>query len=566
MGKNKKKRKRPAPDRRPVKKAVPTKYALPKRAPTLKEKEKAEKRRQKRNKVLYCILGAILAAAILAGIIFGIAAIVISRPINYFRDNLSRYVYISEEDYKNVLVMNKVHDIPEINLEQKILELITKHKGEPVGEGTAHRYPVLSAGDEVELRYIGYLIDGDGTRRLFDGGCNFYGDVMSYEIGSGGLVTGFELGLLGKNVRDYATMDIHREGSVEEGDTIRFSATVIYPNGKTDLQVSRFAELGAVGNEKLYGEGFDEFFVGKTIGEKLTEEKDGKEIPISFTAEGEEGTLVYTDITVDIACRMSEGERLTVKAYFPHNYGSEELDGKVAYFDVFVMRGVEYTAPEYNDGFITDKLKLTAEDLEAYDGESLAEKHRNMLKAQVAEEYENSVREVVENYLWEYYLERAEIKKLPSREVDSFYNSYIEDIQKQYESQGMSYGYSSLDSYARAIYELDENADWREHVRGEAEDAVKMKLIFHYICNEEDIYLDEDEMSARGKAIEEEYLTDYLKQVGCTRDKFDSEEKYLEAVEKHRRNMLAYYEEDFFEYEAFYGYAMEKITKYVTFV
>ena len=563
MGKNKKKRKRPAPDRRPVKK-VTNKYATVKKMPSLKEREEMAKRRAARKKMALRILAAILGVAVLVGIVFGIVMLIINRPINYFKNSLSSYVYISEEDYKNVSVVDTVPNIPELYLENQILQLRAKHKGEAVGTGSSLETVQLSAGDEVELRYIGYLLGENGERRLFDGGCNFYGEVKPFEIGSGLFSVGFELGLLGKNTADYATLERHIEGEVRPGDTIRYTATVIYPNGKSDYQVSNFAELGTEDSHGLYGKDFDEFFIGKTIGEKLTDE-DG-ETALSFTAESEDGTLVYTDITVSVACRVSEGEPLTVKVYFPHDYGSEELNGKEAYFDVYVTRGIEFEAPEYNDEFITEKLKLTEESLSAYEGDTLTEKHKNMLRAEIAEQYETDLREVIENSLWEYYLECAEIKRLPAKEVNSFHESYVEDVYRQYEDQGKAYGYSGVDSYAIAIYDLDEGTDWIAYLKEEAEKAVKMKLIFHYICNKEGISLDEDKMREEGKALEDEYLDEYLADLGCTRDKYDTEEEYREVVEESRAEMLEYYGEDFFEYEVFYTYAMDIILEYVTLV
>jgi hypothetical protein len=64
----------------------------------------------------------------------------------------------------------------------------------------------LGAGDVVYAHYLGYEIGEDGQRIYFDGGCNFGTKLKasnSIGIGSGDFITGFELGLIGKDDRKY---------------------------------------------------------------------------------------------------------------------------------------------------------------------------------------------------------------------------------------------------------------------------------------------------------------------------------------------------------------------------
>ena len=64
----------------------------------------------------------------------------------------------------------------------------------------------------------------------------------------------------------------------------------------------------------------------------------------SFVAGGHLAARVY---------KIGEGVPLVVEAYFPANYGDEELNGVKAYFEVFIRDVNDYDVAELNDNFIT---------------------------------------------------------------------------------------------------------------------------------------------------------------------------------------------------------------------
>ena len=564
---NKKKRKRPAPD-------LYAKYkkqaggAAVKKKQSFKEKEEAEKRRQKRIRLFLIIFASVTALAILAGAVVGIVVLVRRQPVDYFNDNLGRYVYISEEDYRGFVIENTVAEVTERNVEQKILELLAKNRGKAQNNGEYQPTLTLTPGDEIEMRYIGYTKDVDGVKTYFGGGCNFYGEISMedlFELGSGELILGFELGLLGKNTADFASLNIYEGGTTAAGDIVYVTATAMYPDGRTERKAA-YIDLSLSTNDEKFGEGFDDFLVGKAVGVKLTEEKNGKSEVSSYAAKTEDGTIVYTDILINSTYRVSGSNVLTVEADFPSDYAEESLRGKTVFFDVFVMGGIDYEAPEYNEAFVADVLKLTEEDLAAFEGDTLVQKHRAKLFSEAVEDYEEELRAVVENALWDYLMEKATFKRIPKVEVDSYYETYYSDIKTVYKEQGQYYGYSSLDDFAIAYLGLEEGEDWQSFLREEAEAAVKTKLVFHYICNKEEIALSEDETESRADALRTEYLDEYLTKVGCTPDKYKTEEEYLSKVAEYKREMEGYYGEDYFEYEVFYVYALDKILELVTVV
>jgi len=539
-----------------------------KAAASAKQKTKAAKKDSAKGSVdsravniILIVFAAIIALAILVGIVIGIVALVNNRTVDYYKDNLGRYVYIDKDDYKSFEVENTVTPVTDMAVEQAVLELLCANKGEALNNKNNSRWLTLTPGDEIILRYIGYTLDEDGNRVYFDGGCNFREELDEedkYEFGSGNLILGFELGMLGKNTQDYAFLERYDGGTVQENDIIYLTYTVFEPDGTTEREVSEYIDLSSPLTEKLFGKGFKEYFVGKPVGTELkAEDKNGKEIDASFTTEKEDGDAIYTDMKIGMTFRIRGGERLTVEAHFPKSYQEESLRGVTAYFDVFVERGVEYEPCEYNDKFVTEILKIDSEVLDKHEGASPSEKYLKEIRAQLQETYERELRIIKEQALLDGLLEAAKVKRLPKGEVNAYYNSFYDDLVAEFNSVGKSYGYQTIDEFGEAYYGLDEGGDWRASMRSEAEDTVKMKLVFHYLCNEENITLDSEEWEKRAEELQEEYLANSLTSAGITKDKYKTEDEYNAKVQEYREKLIESYGEEFFKYEVYYAYAMD---------
>ena len=612
------------------------------------QKNEEGKRRRSATEKFMIIFGAVALVAIIASIIVGV---VVSTRANYtidfMNDDLSKFIYIAESDYKNFEADIKVDPVDDYDVRHAILQMLAANKAKEPEFKTFRENKTITAGDIVRLYYRGYTLGEGGEKNYFDGGCNFANAPHELEIGAAtgkGFITGFELNLVGKNQKDYGTFKkleamgiigatdkifvsyvrelsdqtvmalatkvinladgidaidkefgngfynnivgkqygpsnvLSFEVSTDNGTEKYKDVTVYRATGAGDLiqltySALRFDGTVAQGEtaiidlsdpklDEKWGAGFTKFFeLGAPVGTKALNVK-GESATIN-TVVGENEQNQYFNITVNYVYEIN-GTPLTIEAYFPTDYGnSEELAGKTAFFEVFIKGTQVWDAPEYNEAFITDTLKLTAEDLAEYEGANLVEKHTAKVKAELEEKYEELYNSAVENAIWTQYVEKAQIKRLPEQNVREFYDSYYAEIENGFMLN--QYSYQSIDMYAREQLGLASNADWRAELRKAAEKTLTQQLAFYYVMRQEGLVVSDEEYSARYedvyKEVEEkidEYIEQYFK-----RDSYDSDEKFEQAKADYKKNTLANYTEEYFRERITYEYAFETLRTYV---
>ena len=466
-----------------------------KKAPTPtppKEKEKLTK------KQIIILVSVVLIAVMIGGAIIGIVAAVkrINNP-DFLKSNLSRYIYISEDDYSGYEINIPLEEFSEEDVLRKINSLLTEHKTS--AEERYNPNTMLSLGDTVKIYYRGYTVGEDGRETDFSGSSNFSeksptilevgtGKVInaSNEV-SGSFIPGFAEGLEGIIPKDYLDLEkITEEERVMAGDVIYLSYTVI--GGKDGVNKTVTAEridLALPYIDELYGKGFTEFFVGKLQdGEQKDFKLVGEEIEKLICRIGDSETdTVYTDMKVEFLTRGCEDNPINLKVKFPASYAEESLRDKDAYFDVYIVSASTYDTPVFDEKFITEKLKVTAADLSSYKGETLVEKYKDKLTEECKAEIEEANQDILLEEVWKQLLSKVEVKKLPKGTVEGYYNYYYSTIGKYYYNV-YSQSYSSIDAFAidylNAYYGagLDAGADWNAHIRKLAEeDTVKNLLV-----------------------------------------------------------------------------------------
>ena len=113
--------------------------------------------------------------------------------------DLSDYISIDAKYYKGyqVVIDNRITDML---VNSEIIQARYKHRGsDPIENGDG----IISVGDEVNIFYKGYYLDGE-NKVYFNGGSNVGGKAYTLGIGSGGFIPGFECNLIGKNPADYS--------------------------------------------------------------------------------------------------------------------------------------------------------------------------------------------------------------------------------------------------------------------------------------------------------------------------------------------------------------------------
>ena len=510
----------------------------------------------------------VFAAVALVGILVSlIVALVPSNRkdtgLDYLKDDLSKYVYVPAELYNNYKVTVDLAEVSDKDVEYEIIKLLCEHKKNHVDEDGKEIPPVnlpggvvITAGDVVNIYYRGYTLGENGTKQYFDGGCNFSDTTTALEIGSSQFIPGFEYNLIGKNNDDYAKITKHTDGFTKPGDIISITYSVYRADGKThhtgktatiDLSDPKLAET--------WGEGFAEYFNdGRIIGKPVAtgSSNDDKLIVPTITEVG--GDDIYYNITVNEVYRYSEGEVLVVEAYFPFNYGEETLDGKTAYFEVFIKSVQDYAVKEFDDAFVTEVLKKTADDLATYEGANLADKYKSLIKSDLVEQYKDNVKSIVESQLWKNLVAGATFKKLPENEVERAYDNYINEINSTYAS-GYSQYYNGIDEFARAYLDLGSTDDWKAKLKSDAEYSIKQKLAFYYIIREENLVPNDKEYEALYNEIFGEYLQSYLDYYGYT----EADANYEAKVEAGKKEILSQYGESYWRESVMYEFAIDNL-------
>jgi len=520
-----------------------------------------KKAKSKVNKktVIIASVSAALAVALIVGILL---SLLLGGGFDYIKSDLSEYISLTEEDYKNYTLNINFDTVTEADVERKIMNLLYKNKAKEASNKGAEVTDVpVSVGDTVKIYYRGYTVDENGREHEVSGASNMTGEYHSLGIGSLSFISGFEEGLIGAIPEEHAfspSKNLIREGGVLPGDVIYLSYSVMYPDGRSAKKTGERIDLTAPNLDEYYGEGFREYF-------DLSNIIIGSEISESVTFPYEGGDAVYFDMTVNSAIRC-KAEPLTVEAHFPAHYVEKSLRGKTVKFDVYFKNSVVYDTPEYDETFISETLKMTEEQLEKYEGDDLVERHRAYLLDEAKAENEKIRESLIEEAVWEHFNDAVEVKKLPQSEMKAVYEELYAEIYTEYSSYYSSI-YSSFDYYVLARYGADTNASPRALIENEAESIVVEKLIFYYIIREENLIPSDEEFKKSYEKTVGEHLDYYVEDIYASElEQIADESKKQARIKEIKAEMMEYFGKDYFRELVYYDYAYDTVISYAKIV
>lgn len=505
-------------------------------------------------KIIIITVAAVLAAALIIGTVLGVITYLDTANIDFLNDDLSKYITLAPEDYKGYTVEINVPDVNDMELDTKILTVLASHKntGKVLNDGYYVRSEPIHAGDKAYIWYRGYTLDENGVATEIDSASNMAdADPKELVIGSGSFVPGFEISLVGKVPEDYTRLDSSFRisvGAIHPTDVIYATASYvdevgsgIYDNASVRIDL-KDPQL-----EAKWGEGALEYFTAMQIG--LTDFRDK-----TFTRDGALGDITYTEVTVNYVTRGEENP-LKVTTVFPYKYENDPaLSGKTVYFDVYIDKVLQYEYKTLNDEFVTETLGLSAESLAEYEGESVVEKYRSKVRAEMNASRAEDAYYAAEDAMWEYLKKNVKIKKLPEKEVRRIYDNYYYSYQSQYNANYTSV-YSSVDAYICKVLGIEETADWRYALTAKVNDEVTEKLIFYTIMRQEGLV-------PEGEQFEEVYRAELERDFafyGKTRDDFATDEEYEAALANYEKQVIDYYGAAFYNETVYYNYASRKI-------
>ncbi len=308
-------------------------------------------------------------------------------------------------------------------------------------------------------------------------------------------------------------------------------------------------DLSNAKTDETWGEGFTASIVDKNVGDLIA----------ATVTVGEEERSNVTVKKV-YARASAEDEVLTIDVTFAANYGNETLNGKDAKFDIYIIDTNDCADIVFDDKFITDTLKVKAEDLSEYEGEALTDKYRAKILAELNESYQDSLFETVTAAVLDALLKKAEVKKLPEGEVLANYNaaySTIEYYYNYYVSQGNT-TYNTIDKVAIAYLGLSSGADWKAELRKQAEEAVTRQIAFYYAVKALNYLPNEAEAKALRDEIYNETYESFMSTNLKSEDDYDSKADYEAAKKTAESNFKKQYTDEYFVEQVRYEFAMKK--------
>ena len=487
---------------------------------------------------------------------------------DYLKSTLSNYIDFPFDEFKGMSLPINIAKPRDIDVDVAILNLLASNKGAVLNDGAFVSTPVIiTPGDVVHIWYNGYLLGENGEKVYTKGMCNFSSSQpASLEIGSGYFVPGFEANLCGWNTGHSPKFVKITEGEIKDTQIAYVSYTRLPEGGISSDKVTGGYVRVDLSDESLddtYGVGFREAILSATIGEKKS---------FSVTLDGK--THNYSDAVVNFVTECEENPIL-VECYFPYDYGSAELRNKTAYFEVYVVNVQEYECPEFNDEYVKSFVNkadsaITEAELLAYEGESYVDKFRAYIESALYKSYEETYKSMVEDAMWDKFLELSVVKKYPGGEVDKIYEEYLKDVDYQFEKTGGSLQnsytgeyehFDNVDDFAIAYLGLSysENKNWKSVLHTMAKNLVKERLIMYYLVRGEGLVPSAEELEEKIEGIKQEYVDEYVNQYlvsqNKTREDF-TEEEFAEFVEERKTELFRYYDEAYFAETAYYEIAL----------
>ena len=241
---------------------------------------------------------------------------------------------------------------------------------------------------------------------------------------------------------------------------------------------------------------------------------------------------------------------MIVESYFPHNYDAEALAGKVAYFEVYVEikdgqhQIKEYDAPEFNESFITETLGISEEQLADYEGDSLIDRYRSMAREILIVETGLDADTMATEAFWDSVLGGAVVTDYPSGNLKDVFDEVLAQIENYYKSNpSYAYYYPTLELFTCVYFGIEEGGDWQSEVNAVAKSYLDPQLILYRVAAKEGFIPTEQEHDE--ETIK--YLTDELAESNIIREYYESDEKFLEALNLYKQYLINRMGEETFE-------------------
>ncbi len=535
--------------------------------------EKAKKKKKlSRKSVIIIIVAAVLALAAAAGAIIGVILYKNKeyKPFDYVAEDLSKYIYISAENYhgyKGYEVEISMDEIGDDSVRTAIMQLLVGERGDASAGGQGETKATLAAGDDILLYFQGYRVNEDGSKGSpIDGFGNFTvqkEENRTFTIGAGSLDKlglNLELKLVGTDLSKYTACKIEDEGAPLANDIIflTYSSYVLTKDNKWEERSGEEVRLNLGDNiDAEFGEGFTEAILAGTIGKAHTS-------PSSVSYKTDEYSQIrYNNIKVEYVMRPTDKgqEPLRITTTIPATYSEISLQGTSVIFEMYIDYAVKYKMPTLDEKFIKETLEVEEEALEKYEGADIVERFFAYTRELLEKRNQAEVDSILIEAMWSHYYNIAEFKELPENEIKRLVNLQTKELEDAYNANNN--GYKSLDEYANAyVAYLGYELVWTDYLRLVAESEVKEKLIFYYVAKAEGLLPTDEEFAELAEKIKKEDIEYLLLANGIKREDYKTDEEYNSAAAPYRKQVEdTYADKELLKYTVHREFAEPEMSK-----
>lgn len=516
---------------------------------------------------ILCI--SVISLAVIGAALGGFFIYRANAPFSYLDAELSRFVSLSPQKFKEISLAISVDKPTKKDVQRELLKLRLEHTADgDIVDGADPLNDAILEGSRVELYYAGYTVLKSGMREYFFGGSNLTDAAKSapalITVGSGKYIMDLEEGLIGLRPVDTAVPEIITSGSLKAGDVVCVDIAGAHPDG-TGINSYAHPLVLSPALDETYGEGFYEMLLGCNLGERAF-----TGIKILEDTAGDAGDFVYTSVRPQY--KMVGGAAKTVSVRFPVDYKEgSALNGKEAFFEVYIKGTTSYHLPEMNDAFLTDTVGIVPKKLEGYEGETLLEKYKEFIWEALLEDYEQRLLSACEQVFWEKIVTVAEVKRVPRAAENEEYDAYMASLRSTYEdyldNMNVTERQYPFKTFTKEYFSLAEGESYKSHVRSIARQTALEKMVFFYAIEAMGVSPSEEELSA---AFDESLLA--LAKQYCTLDEsyYENEKlspeqrdqaytEYLAELEKTKQRLLNQAGEEYFLESAYYNYGLQKL-------
>ena len=183
---------------------------------------------------------------------------------------------------------------------------------------------------------------------------------------------------------------------------------------------------------------------------------------------------------------MAKGETKDITVTFPENYGSTDLAGKEAIFEITVNSIQAKEVPQLDDEFVKD----------IDDELNTVEEWKEKIRTNIQIQKETNAEYKVENDLVDAIVNNTEIE-IPDCMVEEELDYRIQEMKQQMAQYGIKF-----EDYLKYTGETVENI--KESKKEEAVRNIKVRLVLEEICKKENITVSADEIKDKLADIKDE--------------------------------------------------------------